>query len=179
MKSSNYKVASRRAWKSEELDGLKPTIYDWCRMAAFLDGEGHLNINPIPCRDGKNRRIQVRLIIGNTSAELGKWLKDNFGGNIVLRQPKNPNARLQYIWSCTAARAAWILYNSLPWFVIKGAQAKILLTLQEEIDKTRQGRGRTVSDEQWNVRFELKSQLHKLNAVGGRSDVGVGRLMEE
>ena len=40
-------VGQRRLWKAEEFDGLKPTVYDWCRVAAFLDGEGNLNINPI------------------------------------------------------------------------------------------------------------------------------------
>ena len=30
-------VGQRRLWKAEEFDGLKPTVYDWCRVAAFLD----------------------------------------------------------------------------------------------------------------------------------------------
>jgi len=174
-------IGQRRQWKAEEFDGLKPTVYDWTRMAAFLDGEGHLNLNPIPLKAGRGRRIQVRIIIGNTSPALTTWLKETFGGNIVLRDMSkhNPNARLQYIWSCTSGRAAWVLTNCLPWFIIKAAQAKILIAMQTEIDKTRQGRGRTVSDEQWDIRFALKAELHKLNVVGGRSDEGVGRFTEE
>jgi hypothetical protein len=160
-------VGQRRLWKAEEFDGLKPTVYDWVRMAAFLDGEGNLNINPRRNR-GHEVQVQVRILIGNTNPALAVWLRKTFGGNIVLRDSRryNPNAKQTYIWSCTAARAAWVLTNCLPWFLLKGPQAEILISLQEEIDRTRQGRGRRVTDESWERRFALKDELHKLNAKG-------------
>jgi len=163
-------IGQRRLWKAEEFDSLKPTVYDWARMAAFLDGEGHLNINPIyDKRRIKNpTHLQVRILIGNTNPALPVWLRETFGGNIVLRnsQRNNPRAKQSYIWSCTSARAAWIMHNAMPWFLLKEAQAKLLLTLQEEIDKTRQGRGKFVSPERLKQRMEIKNQLHKLNAKG-------------
>jgi hypothetical protein len=158
-------VGQRRQWKAEEFDGLKPTVYDWVRMAAFLDGEGNLNINPRRNR-GHEVQVQVRILIGNTNPALAVWLRKTFGGNIVLRHNVNPRAKHPYIWSCTAARAAWILTNCLPWFLLKTAQAEILIVLQEDIDSTRQGRGRKVSNETWERRFALKDELHKLNAKG-------------
>jgi len=173
----NYRVGPRRMWKAEEFDEHKPTVYDWCRMAAYLDGEGHLNLNPMIRKHG--RTIQVRIIIVNTDPQLPSWLKEVFGGNVCVRVPQNPKAKLIYAWSCTAGRAAWVLYNSLPWFIMKRAQADILIAMQEEVDKTRQGRGIRVTDEQWDRRFTLKAELHKLNLKGGRSSEGVGRLIGE
>jgi hypothetical protein len=164
-------IGQRRMWKAEEFDGLKPTTYDWCRMAAFLDGEGNMNINPI---NDKRRKLnnglhyQVRILIGNTNPALPVWLRETFGGNIVLRnaQKYNPRAKQTYIWSCTSARAAWILQNCLPWFLLKLAQAKLLITLQEEIDGTRQGRSRVIAPERLERRQAIKDELHKLNAKG-------------
>jgi hypothetical protein len=164
-------VGQRRLWKAEEFDGLKPNVYDWVRMAAFLDGEGNMNINPITDKRRSfngGLRYQVRILIGNTNPALPVWLRETFGGNIVLRnsQLHNPRAKQSYIWSCTSARAAWILQNCLPWFLLKLAQAKLLITLQEEIDTTRQGRNKFVAPERLVRRQEIKDQLHKLNAKG-------------
>jgi len=162
-------VGQRRLWKAEEFDGLKPTVYDWARMAAFLDGEGNMNINPIHDMRRKNPlHLQVRILIGNTNPNLPVYLRNVFGGNIVLRnqQKYNPRAKQTYIWSCTSARAAWILHNCMPWFILKSAQASLLINLQEEIDKTRQGRGRSVSTERIASRIAMKNELHRLNAKG-------------
>jgi len=68
-------VGQRRQWKAEEFDGLKPTVYDWVRMAAFLDGEGNLNINPRRNR-GHEVQVQVRILIGNETWERRFALKD-------------------------------------------------------------------------------------------------------
>jgi hypothetical protein len=167
-------IGQRRLWKAEESDGLKPTVYDWVRMAAFLDGEGNLNINPIFDKRRKNPlHLQVRILIGNTNPALPVWLYKTFGGNIVLRNVKNLKAKNAYIWSCTSARASWVLHNCLPWFLLKSAQAEILMQLQTEIDQTRQGRGRTVDPERLEFRNSLKLQLHKLNARGRENQVTI------
>jgi hypothetical protein len=158
-------IGQRRMWKAEEFDGLKPTTYDWCRLAAFIDGEGNLNINPGKTKAGRPR-FQVRVLVGNTNPVLPVWLKETFGGNIVLRINHVPSHKDAYIWSCTSGRAAWILHNALPWFLLKQAQAKILIELQEHVDMTRQGRGRTVTDDDNEYRVTLKDQLHVLNAKG-------------
>lgn len=169
-------IGQRRMWKAEEFDGFKPTGYDWARVAAFLDGEGNLNINPIPrknCGPQAQKRLQVRILIGNTNPALPVWLRETFGGNIVMRDTSNYSDKWKnsYVWSCTSGRAAWILFNCLPWLLLKSAQAKILMELQEEIDGTRQGRGRTVSDVQWEKRSGLKNRLHKLNAKGPSNQI--------
>lgn len=167
MQKGTYNVGPRREWKTEEFDGLKPTTYDWCRMAAFIDGEGHLSISGTYTAKGRPR-YQVRILIGNTNAELPLWLRETFGGHTVVRdaQRYNPRSKQSYIWSANAARACWIMKNCEPWFLMKLAQAKLLMQLQERIDLTRQGRGREVPPEEQTARMEIKQQLHKLNQKG-------------
>lgn len=156
----------RRVWKSEELDGKRPSGYDWARIAAFIDGEGNLNINPF-CRKGSTTQNHaIRVLIGNTNPILPIWLQETFGGHIVSRDYDNPKWKVAYIWSCSSSRAAWILYNCEPWLLLKSDQAKLLIRLQENLDTTIQGRGLRVSPESIEFREGLKTQLHKLNAKG-------------
>lgn len=156
----NYRVGPRRMWKAEEFDGHKPTVYDWVRMAAFLDGEGTIDMNS--GSRSKPRHI-VRVLLGNTNAKLTLWLEETFGGNVILRHVKNPNAKDCYVWSCCAARAAWILHNCLPWFLLKGEQAKLMIELQGHLDQKRK---RVIPTESLIYRDDLKTQLRKLNAKG-------------
>jgi len=156
-------IGQRRLWKAEEFDGRKPTTYDWCRMAAFMDGEGTIDINT--CSAAKPRYI-VRVLIGNTNPNLMVWLRSTFGGNVIFRRVKNPNAKHTYVWSCTAGRAAWILYNCLPWFLLKGAQAELMMELQGHIDQTKQGRNRELPASAFEYRLGIKTKLRELNARG-------------
>jgi hypothetical protein len=158
-----YNLSTRRNWKAEELNGLKPTVYDWCRMAAFLDGEGSLQVNPYR----KTRKVQVRMLLVNTNPALSAWALQTFGGNVVIRRHDNPKWKDAYVWSCTAARAAWIMHNCLPWFLLKKAQAELLMALQDHIDSViRQGRGRRISDEDHEYRDGVHAQVKRLNATG-------------
>jgi len=169
-------IGQRRLWKAEELEGHKPTVYDWVRMAAFLDGEGNLSIYTTKDHRRKTlNHMQTRVLIGNTNPALPAWLKETFGGNIVLRnsQKYNPRAKQAYIWSASSARAVWILHNCLPWFLLKAAQAKVIIQLQEDFDQTRQGTRQPVSQERLALRDSLKSELHKLNAKGKENQVVV------
>lgn len=158
-------MALHTYWKSEEFDQIKPSVYDWCRLAAFIDGEGSVQLNPY-----SNRRLgavfQVRVIITNTNPALPLWLTANFGGNVVSRDHGNPKWKMAYTWSCTAARAAWILHNCMPWFLLKKAQAELVLEMQERIDHTRRGRGLSLSEAEREYRTGLQEQVKALNAKG-------------
>jgi hypothetical protein len=165
--SDIYKSAGKRGqWKAEEFDGLKPTVYDWVRMAAFIDGEGNIQVNPYK----KTRKVQVRIVIVNTNEMLPLWLQETFGGHIVTRAFKNPKWKPCYAWSCTSGRACWILHNCLPWFLMKGSQAKLLMELQEHIDTTPHGRGTRLSEADHVYRDAIHFQVKKLNAKGPRVD---------
>ncbi len=159
----------RRQWKSEEFDDLKPTTYDWCRMAAFIDGEGCLDVNTMAKRvQAGGTSYTVRIVLGNTNPRLAVWLKRTFGGSVKIRQNSeyNKNWKDSYIWVAMSTRAAWIMHNCLPWLLLKDAQASLLMSLQENIDLTRQGRGRSVDPESIAWRRQLKDELRLLNAKG-------------
>lgn len=175
MQKGTYNVGPRREWKTEEFDGLKPTTYDWCRLAAFIDGEGNICITHNRTKKG-SIRYMTRVLIGNTNAALPLWLKETFGGNIVSRSPKkyNPNSKHSYIWSANASRSCWILHNCAPWFLMKLAQAQLMMQLQERIDANNyQGRGREVPAEEQQARLEIKQQMHKLNAKGAAAQAPI------
>jgi len=158
-------LGSRGQWRAEELGGLKPTVYDWCRLAAFIDGEGSVQINPYNKRP-KGAIFQIRVLITNTNPALPLWITETFGGHVITRDFKNPKWKLSYCWSCTAARAAWILHNCLPWFLLKKTQAELLLEMQDRIDKTVQGRGRIVPDAERSYRSVIHEQVKALNSKG-------------
>lgn len=145
-------------------------------MAAFMDGEGNLQVNPYKGR----RAAQVRILIGNTDANLALWLRRTFGGNVCIRNNRkyNPKAKTSYIWSCTAGRAAWILHNSIPWLLLKSAQAELLMELQTNIDLTRQGRGKHVSDEVFEYRRSVHVRIKELNAKGCAAEKPILSLEE-
>lgn len=158
-------IGTRGTWRSEELKGLKPTVYDWARLAAFIDGEGSVQINPYSNR-AKGSIFQARVLITNTNPILPLWLTETFGGNVVTRDHKNPKWKVAYIWSCTAGRASWILHNCMPWFLLKKAQAELLLEMQDRIDKTTHGRGRTISDAERDYRSLIHEKVKSLNHKG-------------
>ena len=163
-----YTTGPRRQWRSEEFAGFKPTIYDWCRMAAFIDGEGGVQVNPYSQR--KNRGIvQCRVLVTNTNPALPIWLSATFGGNVVFRESGNPKWADRYTWSATAGRACWILFNCLPWMLLKKSQAELLLELQERIDQTRQGRNRTLSETERDYRVMIHEKVKLLNVKGPKN----------
>lgn len=154
----------RRQWKSDELAGLKPTIYDWCRLAAFIDGEGNLNINH--CSDARPRNI-IRVLIANTNQDLVLWLSRTFGGVVTMRVHNNPKWKPAFVWACSAARAAWVIHNSLPWMLLKNKQAALLLELQEDLDKTRQSsKHEGISLDSIALRQRIGAEVKRLNAKG-------------
>lgn len=161
---ANYTVGERRNWRGEEYKGFKPTVYDWCRMAAFIDGEGHVQVNPYT---GRTRGImQCRVLISNTNPILPAWLKETFGGNIITLRRGTARQKKQIMWSCTAAQACWVLHNAIPWMLLKNQQAQLLFLLQDSMDGTRQGRGRRITEETADYRLMIKAQINALNKKG-------------
>lgn len=152
----------RRQWKSDELIGIKPTVYDWCRLAAFLDGEGSLGFSKSPTR------TIIRITVTNTDETLILWLSETFGGTFHERSEWKKNSRwsVAYNWSCSAARAAWILWNCKPWFIMKGTQAELLLEYQASMDDTRQNRYSRTATEIIEWRGLLREEVTSLNARG-------------
>lgn len=167
----------KRDWKGRTFDGLSPTDIQWAQMAAFIDGEGSILINPRRSRVGvgwgKNATLAstfyLRLTVANTDVRLPVWCKRIFGGSYkeatnTEKWYKDTNRKTPYHWNCTSNRAAWILHNCMPYFVMKMEQAEIGMALQESMSLL--NRGNRLSDEVVEHRRNLKKRLLVLKARG-------------
>jgi hypothetical protein len=174
-------------WKSEEYLGLRPDSHDWARLAAYIDGEGSINLTPRRTNTGKSMTYCAKVVVTNTDFRLAKWCLDTFGmkfyshSNNSLPASRNQNWALCVYAQACGYKAAWILRNCLPWFVLKMAQAEVVLAHQETIgpDVWQRGPGLTTPDDILHLRAELKQQLLQLNKRGRDSAIDVKVAVEE
>lgn len=136
---------------------------DWARLAAFIDGEGHISI----VRQKQRHKYQVYYLsvsVANTSEDLMVWLLDNtkVGSVVAHHKPKDRKHKLCYRWICSTAQAASILRGCLPYFVVKGEQAALALQFQDTMGR----RGAPISVEVIQRRALLYEKIHKLTATG-------------
>lgn len=138
-------IANRRQLKT----GIKDV--DWARLAAYIDGEGCINIhtNRGQVARGKSRMHSLVIGITNTDPRLPAWILDTFGVGLCYRVPDSPSVskkiaegkwQPRFHWNITARLAAQILEGCLPFFVIKREQAEISIAFQKT--KTYHGKGR-------------------------------------
>lgn len=170
-------------WKSKTYEGRTPSEIDWARMAAYIDGEGSVLINP---RSGRKNYVTdasgfyLRITVANTDVRLPIWLKETFGGSYKdANTPKyyeGQNWKRAYHWNTASNRAAWILFNCLPYFVMKHEQAQIGISLQESMNK--EIVGRTLPEDVVNERRELKSRLLFLKRKGAQAQVEQERELQ-
>jgi len=160
-------------WKSPTFDGRCPSVIDWAQMAAFIDGEGSILINTQKWLTKTTQRktfgLYLRVTVANTDVRLMQWCKERFGGAF-----KDANTDLYYVgknwkrsyhWGTSSHRAAWVLYNCLPHFVLKKEQAEIGISLQESLALYVPGSGElpgSVKEE----RKALKDRLRILKSKG-------------
>lgn len=164
----------RDDWKVPEYDGINPGIIDWARMAAFIDGEGSILINP---RSGtaksgsKTEGWYLKISISNTDVRLMKWLKDTFGGSVNFSW-QNKTSKKCFHWYAPSYRAAWILHNCLALLIIKRQQAEIGIALQETMGSYRRGKGVIVPEHVTEKRRDLKDNLLllKKKGIGGYTE---------
>lgn len=180
-------VFDKRDWKQPFFDGLCPTATDWAMMAAYIDGEGSILINPRRkrVRDGVAKDIActfyLKLTVANTDVRLVAWCKERFGGTFKDANTRSyyegRNVKTAWHWSASSNRAAWILHNCLPHFVIKGEQALIGIQLQESMRLSIGSR--SLPKEVVETRRGLKRQLLVLKAKGRALDAVEQRQFEE
>ena len=110
-----------------------PRDIDWARLAAYLDGEGHITI----LRDSPNRceRVSpqhiVRVEISNTDPRLIHWCINTFCAGRCIKRPPVGTHKPVYQWRADGTMAEWILDGCMPHFIIKREQAQICLVLRE------------------------------------------------
>jgi len=160
-----------RDWRSATFDGLCPTAIEWAQMAAYIDGEGSVLINTRGNQgnhESPSSRFYLKLTVANTDVRLPVWCKEHFGGSYKdansEKYYEGKNWKRAYHWSCSSNRAAWIMYNCLPYFVMKRDQAEIGIQLQESMLAAH--KFRSLPSDVVGERRELKKRLLILKARG-------------
>ncbi len=140
-----------------------PTQADWIRLAAFIDGEGMIDIHTHrQFRKHLNRVHEthyVRIVVTNTDPRLARWCQGAFGGSIVLERHKNPKHRAALKWYTSSNRAIGIINGCMPHFLLKREQAEVALLFQATV--VRIGRGGH-SKETLQRRVELQEEMKRL-----------------
>jgi hypothetical protein len=145
-----------------------PTEIDFARLAAFIDGEGCIDIHTHRAFMKHLGRVfetqYVRIQITNTDFRLALWCKETFGGTAHPEPPKSERHKAKLNWYCSSKKAAEILIACLPYFVMKRDQAEIALAFQKT--KSRIGR-RGHTPETFERRLDLQKQIKSLKHVRG------------
>lgn len=104
-------------------------IRDLARLAAFIDGEGCIGVykRAVTSR-GTLYRLQVQ--IANTDPKLMVWLKHTFGGRVKPGKFRGNKLNRKYDWIVQGPLAAYLLYECIPYFVLKGDQALLAISFQ-------------------------------------------------
>ncbi len=131
-------------------------------FAGIFDGEGSLMIE-IQSKNAvrKYDYFSLRLVITNTNKELIDWMATNFGGKISTRK-KIVGRKTTYDWKLYSLKAANLIRQALPFFIVKRERSKIFLTFSETIGKT----GWNIPKELRDYRQELYEQMKILNKQG-------------
>lgn len=142
----------------EDLSGI--TQIDWARLAAFVDGEGHIGI--VTGVRGK-KGWAIKVTIANSDLRLMSWLKRTFGGCISLSRAQTAKWKTGYQWISGSRHAFELLKGIRPFLLLKYDQADVAFALQETM-KRRGPRG--TPKEIIEERHELKETMHQLNRRG-------------
>lgn len=163
----------KKEWRGLEYLGFKPKDSDWIRLAAYIDGEGSINLTPRPTDTGSTLTLCGKVVVTNTDPRLSKWCLETFGMKVswrrgTIKDPRAVNWKPCYVAQACAYKAAWILQNCLPWFLLKREQAQVVLDHQETTQVGTWARGKGVKTPQdiLQYRKSLKEKLTELNKRG-------------
>lgn len=85
-------------------------------FAGLLDGEGNI------------REVDYRIYIGNTDMKMISWLKDNFGGTVLMGKKRKPNWKPCHRWEAhSIVDCQKICQAVLPYLITKRDEAQSLL----------------------------------------------------
>lgn len=140
------------------------SIFDWARLAAFIDGEGSITIGKqADKRRKRGYRYFITISVYNTNRKLMDWLQKTFGLGVWSRHDGDLKHKKSYKAYATRQQAEVILKNIKPWLIIKGELADVALTLQ----LTMGSGGTEVTDDDLDFREYLWKKARALNQRGG------------
>jgi hypothetical protein len=149
---------------------LCPSEINWARLAAYIDGEGSVNLTPRRTNTGGTITLCAKVVVANTDFRLAHWLSENFGMKYRCDSARENHLRWKPCFWATACgyRACWIARNAMPWLLLKAEQAKVLLEHQETIGSFERGSGVKTPIDILEYRNKLRNRLHELNKRGPR-----------
>lgn len=139
-----------------------PTREDWCRLAAYIDGEGCIDINiRKPRKPGWSPKHNLQLRITNTDPRLAQWLVKTFGGSYCASESSCRKLGARHVlfqWDAASGRAEWILRSCIDLFIIKRHQAEIALAFRETFVHCagREGTSDAVTEHRHKLREQLR-----------------------
>ena len=120
---------------------------DLARLAAYIDGEGHIRISG----PGKRWTDHIGLRIANTDYKLHVWLKGTFGGYISVVRGRCQHYKKCWSWNASGNLSYALLKACIPYFIMKLDQAEIAIGLHELVQAQIMARTSGVKKNQYAV----------------------------
>ncbi len=137
--------------------------------AGFFDGEGYVDIyNYYSSGKSKSPSFILRVIVTQKDGQIMNWLKDRYGGSVMLR----PNRGKHYIYNWTAhSRVAEKFLKTIqPFAKLKRPQIDLALEFVSRKknhgwfdSKSRKFTGLT--EEELEIRFNMQKKLKEMKKV--------------
>ena len=146
---------------------------DFARLAAYIDGEGSLQINQNVKLVGrmKNKSQNLNVIISNTNVPFIEWLKSTFGGSVYFvkyEKCKHLGKKQVMRWQVNDRKAELILSRCLEYMIIKKPQAEVGLAFMKLKRQKGAAAGKSpLSPEEISQRDFMRSEIQRLNQSGG------------
>lgn len=141
---------------------------DYARLAAYIDGEGNIELRKASIKAGKRRgKYAIRVKVTNTDFRLIKWLLDNFGGAFFpFDKPKYLRKSVLYDWYVSGKCAGLILERCLPYFISKSEQAELAIEFRSTFSKLKDTRplDPAVSKKRDELIVKIKIARHSFQA---------------
>ena len=139
------------------------TVAEAAYMAGIMDGEGTFYIgNYSGNRKNGDKHFQTLIAVATTDKSLMDWLHKTFGGGVRAYTPNQmaKNSRKQvFRWCATSNRMLHICEIILPYLVIKGKQAQIMIDIRKTFDDKHNIKGRQHVQNLPQGILELRQQL--------------------
>ena len=124
-------------------------------FAGIIDGEGTITLT----RRHPNQTPSPNVSVSNSSLQMLKWIKVNFGGWISKKRIYKPHHRQTYVWGITHNKAISILKQIEKYLIIKKPQARLILNKYKAVT-VRTGK---YSALQLKKKMKLVAKIRELN----------------
>jgi hypothetical protein len=138
---------------------IELTVIDRARLAAFIDGEGHIRIKG--CSKG---RYQISVSVTNTNPVLVRWCREVTGIGHIFASDRNRGSghKVCFRWECASRQAAIVIEAIMPYLILKRAQAETTLAFQALVRNA----GCRLDAANHDKRRALVSTIRTLNKCG-------------